>query len=153
MGEDLPLPPARLFERLAQIPGYTWDQSFEPFHSSYDNWHVYGIRHIPETDSSGPAPSPSVLSSGSNRSSPKLETRPSLRHHWSSISEADSDISSSRGDPEAIWTPVIARISTHVIRLERVSQDGASKEITTANILFFPTGIPREQIHHSDFGP
>jgi hypothetical protein len=27
LGEDLPLPPARLFERLAQIPGYTWDQS------------------------------------------------------------------------------------------------------------------------------
>jgi hypothetical protein len=27
LGEDLPLPPTRLFERLAQIPGYTWDQS------------------------------------------------------------------------------------------------------------------------------
>lgn len=27
LGEDLPLPPARLFERLAQIPGYTWDHS------------------------------------------------------------------------------------------------------------------------------
>jgi hypothetical protein len=27
LGEDLPLPPARLFERLAQVPGYTWDQS------------------------------------------------------------------------------------------------------------------------------
>lgn len=29
----LPVPPSRLFERLAQIPGYTWDQSIEPFHS------------------------------------------------------------------------------------------------------------------------
>lgn len=27
LGDDLPLPPARLFERLAQIPGYTWDHS------------------------------------------------------------------------------------------------------------------------------
>jgi hypothetical protein len=27
LGEDLPLPPARLFERLSQIHGYTWDQS------------------------------------------------------------------------------------------------------------------------------
>ena len=27
LGEDLPLPPAGLFERLAQVPGYTWDQS------------------------------------------------------------------------------------------------------------------------------
>lgn len=25
--------PARLFERLAQIAGYTWDQSIDPFHS------------------------------------------------------------------------------------------------------------------------
>lgn len=26
-------PPPRLYERLAQLPGYTWDQSFRPFHS------------------------------------------------------------------------------------------------------------------------
>jgi hypothetical protein len=26
-GEDLPLPPTRLFERLALVPKYTWDQS------------------------------------------------------------------------------------------------------------------------------
>lgn len=31
-------PPARLFERLRQIPGYIWDEEKEPFHSSYDNW-------------------------------------------------------------------------------------------------------------------
>lgn len=31
-------PPPRIFERLAQIAGYTWDDSKEPFHSSYDNW-------------------------------------------------------------------------------------------------------------------
>ena len=30
LGEDLPLPPARLFERLAQVPGYTWDQTVRP---------------------------------------------------------------------------------------------------------------------------
>lgn len=27
LGEDLPLPPARLFERLAHVPNYTWDRS------------------------------------------------------------------------------------------------------------------------------
>jgi hypothetical protein len=27
LGEDLPLPPMRLFERLASVPNYTWDQS------------------------------------------------------------------------------------------------------------------------------
>lgn len=26
-------PPPRLFERLAQLSGYTWDQSLQPFHS------------------------------------------------------------------------------------------------------------------------
>ena len=34
LGEQLPLPPNRLYERLAQIgTRYTWDQSIEPFHS------------------------------------------------------------------------------------------------------------------------
>jgi signal transduction histidine kinase/predicted ATPase/serine/threonine protein kinase/DNA-binding NarL/FixJ family response regulator len=42
-----------------------------------------------------------------------------MRHHWSSISETDSEISSARLDPEALWTPVVARISIHTIRLER----------------------------------
>lgn len=27
------VPPKHLYERLAQIPGYTWDQSIRPFHS------------------------------------------------------------------------------------------------------------------------
>lgn len=31
-------PPLRIFERLRQIAGYTWDESRAPFHSSYDNW-------------------------------------------------------------------------------------------------------------------
>ena len=32
-GEERDLPPSKLFERLAQLSGYTWDQSIEPFHS------------------------------------------------------------------------------------------------------------------------
>lgn len=32
-GVQVPSPPLRLFDRLAQLPGYTWDQSIEPFHS------------------------------------------------------------------------------------------------------------------------
>jgi hypothetical protein len=31
-------PPACLLERLRQIDGYTWDESRQPFHSSYDIW-------------------------------------------------------------------------------------------------------------------
>ncbi|KIX03037.1 uncharacterized protein Z518_06587 [Rhinocladiella mackenziei CBS 650.93] len=129
LGEDLPLPPARLFERLSQVPNYTWDRSFAPFHSTYDHWHVYGILHNPEI--LNPRASISTLTSfsalsGSTRSSPKLDPhRPSLRHHhWSSMSGAstDSENLSSRGDPDPIWQPVMARISTHVLRLEREFQ-------------------------------
>ena len=31
-------PPPRIFERLRQIAGYTWDDTQRPFHSTYDNW-------------------------------------------------------------------------------------------------------------------
>lgn len=31
--EGQPSPPARLYERLAQLSGYTWDQSIGPFRS------------------------------------------------------------------------------------------------------------------------
>lgn len=37
-GDD---PPARLYERLGQLPGYVWDEQREPVHSSYDNWCVF----------------------------------------------------------------------------------------------------------------
>ncbi|ETN36497.1 uncharacterized protein HMPREF1541_08775 [Cyphellophora europaea CBS 101466] len=125
LGEDLPLPPTRLFERLAHVPNYTWDQSFAPFHSTYDHWHVFGILHNPDVD--GPTTSSSFLTSrstrsGSARGSPKVDHRPSLRHtHWSSISgtSESSDFSSSKEEPDMIWIPVVARISTHMLKLER----------------------------------
>lgn len=31
-------PPSRIWDRLRQIAGYTWDDTKMPFHSSYDNW-------------------------------------------------------------------------------------------------------------------
>jgi hypothetical protein len=33
-------PPTRIFERLRQIAGYTWDENQRPFHSTYDNWYA-----------------------------------------------------------------------------------------------------------------
>ena len=36
--DDLLDSPARIYERLRSIAGYTWDESKPPFHSSYDNW-------------------------------------------------------------------------------------------------------------------
>ncbi|OJJ44276.1 hypothetical protein ASPZODRAFT_160906 [Penicilliopsis zonata CBS 506.65] len=125
LGEDLPLPPARLFERLAQLPGYTWDQIQEPFHSTYSHWHVFGLRHSPDSDASTPAATassrPSSLAARqSSSSSPRTESRPCFRHHWrSSLSESGSDLSLPRLDYDQVWMPVIARVSAHVVRLER----------------------------------
>lgn len=124
LGEDLPLPPARLFERLALLPGYIWDQSFDPIHSTYDHWHVAGIRHSAEHDAvATPGGNSSGNLSTNTRESPRTETtRPPFRHHWrSSLSESSSEISSSRADPEpeSFFLPVVARISSHVVRLER----------------------------------
>ncbi|KAF7172484.1 hypothetical protein CNMCM5623_004698 [Aspergillus felis] len=119
LGEDLPLPPARLFERLAQLPGYIWDQSVEPFHSTYNHWHVLGLRHCAESDVSTPAATSSGPSSLA-RNSPRAESRPFFRHHWrSSLSESSSELSLSRADHEPVWAPVVARVSSHVVRLER----------------------------------
>lgn len=117
--DDLPLPPARLFERLAQLPGYTWDQSVEPFHSTYNHWHVFGVRHSGDSDLSTPAATSSGPSSLA-RNSPRTDTRPPIRHHWrSSLSESSSDISIPHADNEPAWTPVVARVSSHIVRLER----------------------------------
>lgn len=119
LGEDLPLPPARLFERLASLPGYIWDTTIEPFHSTYDNWHVFGIKQVQDNDGSTPAATSSGPSS-ITRESPRTDVRPPFRHHWrSSLSESSSDFSASRVEHDPPWVPVVARISTHVVRLER----------------------------------
>ncbi|KAL4931190.1 putative sensor histidine kinase/response regulator [Aspergillus undulatus] len=119
LGEDLPLPPARLLQRLAQLPGYTWDQSSEPIHSTYNHWHVFGLRHATDLDASTPLATSSGPSSVA-RSSPRTDSRPPFRHHWrSSLSESSSELSLSRLDHELTWTPVVARVSSHVVRLER----------------------------------
>ena len=38
LSDDLLDPPLRLFERLRQIAGYTWDESQDPLHTSFDVW-------------------------------------------------------------------------------------------------------------------
>jgi len=123
LGEDLPLPPARLFERLGHLPGYTWDQSVEPFHSTYNHWHISGFHHAIEPDNLTPIATSSDLTSGPSslsRNSPRTELRPRLVNRRTSLSETSSDFSLSRaGEQEQIWIPVVARVSTNVIRLER----------------------------------
>ncbi|KAL8906915.1 MAG: hypothetical protein Q9207_001723 [Kuettlingeria erythrocarpa] len=114
--EEQDLPPNHLFDRLSHLSGYTWDQSIEPFHSSYDNWHVFGIQHAnSERTSSAPLPAAGAApSSASSRSSP----RPPQRHPNNS-SEMLSSLASTRTEQEQTFTPVIARVSSHILRLER----------------------------------
>ncbi|CAG7992670.1 unnamed protein product [Penicillium olsonii] len=121
-GEDLPLPPARLFERLGQLQGYTWDQAVEPFHSTYNHWHITGYRHALESDLSTPHATSSGPSSFT-RFSPRTEARPSARAlRRLSVSDTSSEVSLSNHhslEAETVWIPVIARISTNIVRLER----------------------------------
>lgn len=125
LGEDLPLPPECLFERLSHIPGYSWDSTQELIHTSYDNWHVTGVKLASGPEPPLPTPSTSSRSkeSSSAQASPRPDSRPPVRAQWRrSYSESSvSDVSNSGGrvDGEPSWLPVIARVSTNVVRLER----------------------------------
>ncbi|KAI5299583.1 hypothetical protein KEM55_001989, partial [Ascosphaera atra] len=85
LGEDLPLPPECLFERLAQIPDYCWDTTIEPTHSSYDNWHVTGIRIGSDHDI------PISTSSSSARSKDSFSTHTSNRVAAAGLGAANSN--------------------------------------------------------------
>ncbi|KAK0747571.1 hypothetical protein B0T21DRAFT_379590 [Apiosordaria backusii] len=129
--------PARLLERLHQIPGYAWDDSRPPFHSTYDNWHVYGTRFVSPFSSGGIIPtSPAPYTSPASQpvvSSFNLPpaNRPSSRDHRPSTSSQQSEVGSERSatsppgipptgsDVPVVEEPVVARISYHVLREER----------------------------------
>lgn len=126
-------PPPRLFERLAQLSGYTWDQSTPPYHSvrgtlsnvlcllcilliymlqSYDNWHVFGLHHSQDRPS---------IPIDSTQCSPLLgpATKAASSYRDTSTNDTASDTSGLRHVSERTYTPVVARISTHALRLER----------------------------------
>ncbi|TQN73435.1 Hybrid signal transduction histidine kinase K, partial [Colletotrichum shisoi] len=124
-------PPSRLFERLRQIAGYTWDESRLPFHTSYDIWHVCGTRFVspypPSSSSSHPASSPgSAARLQSGRPSPS-EHASSSSLHPGLPSDASSDFSaasppinpSGAAEISYVEEPVVARVSYHVLREER----------------------------------
>ncbi|KAL8403026.1 hypothetical protein RB594_008329 [Gaeumannomyces avenae] len=141
--------PARLVERLRQIAGYTWDDSIPIFHSSFDNWHVFGTRFVPAhagsshtqaptpshlySPSQPPAPSPQYAGSPGSFSKVSL-ARPGLMDTLSnnSLSAAPSDggsepsavsppplSHSNSAESPLIEEPVVARVSFHVLREER----------------------------------
>ncbi|KAK0723180.1 hypothetical protein B0T26DRAFT_642287 [Lasiosphaeria miniovina] len=129
--------PARILERLHQIAGYAWDDSRAPFHSTYDNWHVYGTRFVSPFSSAGtgtalatpPAPyfvatSPSLPNLGHpSRSSPSDQRVPGSVAH----SDAGSDRSAASpsaahsvvADAPVVEEQVVAKLSYNVLREER----------------------------------
>ncbi|KAI9852921.1 MAG: hypothetical protein M1838_003715 [Thelocarpon superellum] len=130
--EDLDDSFPRLLERLGQIPGYMWDDSIPPFHSSYGNWHIFGRRtaSTPSVSTSASS-SPSAASdskTSSSRSSPRSTIRPSPARAASDggsdgSGRSDQTVPSSpwaaRSDPTTPSPWVVARISSHALRLER----------------------------------
>ncbi|KAF2457500.1 putative histidine kinase HHK1p [Lineolata rhizophorae] len=117
---------AHLLGHLNEIPGYTWSADLLPFHSSYDNWHFYGV-------SPSPIPHHSQAVSRSQRSSNDASAsgptgRPPLRTHRSEgsssslSSAAATEVTSTPESPLPSMRQVIARVSSHALRLEREFQ-------------------------------
>ncbi|KAK4083506.1 uncharacterized protein Triagg1_1168 [Trichoderma aggressivum f. europaeum] len=131
-----PPPPPRLFERLRQIAGYSWDESTPPFHSTYDFWHVFGTRYIspslPPSTSSQNASSPgSVSKLQSGRPTPSDHGGPLSSYSFGYSSEPPASpqptahsnpLASPSTDATYIEEPVVARVSHHALREERAFQ-------------------------------
>ncbi|KAK5629485.1 hypothetical protein RRF57_005200 [Xylaria bambusicola] len=126
-------PPARIFERLRQLAGYSWDETIKPVHSTYDNWHFFGTRFVPH--STTPSTSAQTLSNSSSfpKISPNRAGTLSLESQLSSAPRSDgsseriastSPSTISVGSPtdgtlNLDGQPVVARVSYHVLREER----------------------------------
>ncbi|KAK4157451.1 hypothetical protein C8A00DRAFT_29599 [Chaetomidium leptoderma] len=126
--------PARILERLHQISGYTWDDARPPFHSTYDNWHVFGTRFVSPHSATPPAANaqhhagspPSVhnlapssrASSGDHRSHVSVSETESLSDR-SVGSLPPTSSTATTADAPFIAQHVVARVSYHVLREER----------------------------------
>ncbi|KAH4006879.1 hypothetical protein HBI56_033610 [Parastagonospora nodorum] len=111
---------SHIFARLIELHNYVWDPKIEPFHSSYDNWHFFGYE---KTSSAERPSSRSALTSPTPFSSHSPDSsRPGLtRSHRSSGSDT-SAITHNHGAEILQGRPVVCRVSTHTLRLEREFQ-------------------------------
>ncbi|KAM0335159.1 hypothetical protein ACHAQA_000200 [Verticillium albo-atrum] len=131
MSDDQHDPPARLFERLRQIAGYTWDDTHPPFHTTYDIWHAVGTKFVSPFS---PATSYPASSPGSSTRLQSGRPSPSEQYSSSSIIGAETQADASKdsslspasppiptSNPETPYAeePVVARISYHILREER----------------------------------
>lgn len=142
-------PPPRIFERLAQIAGYTWDESAALSHSSYDNWYVCPRRR-PHHPNGMEAPTPAAgrltaVTMGRHVFGIRFAPKYSSNHHSTSptafarsppstssrVSPGEPPSTASNGplseasvndDSTAgavVEEAVVARVSYHVLREER----------------------------------
>ncbi|CAH0014654.1 unnamed protein product [Clonostachys rhizophaga] len=141
MTEDVLDPPPRLYERLHQIAGYTWDESKLPFRSTYDFWHVFGTRCVspisPSTSQSHNISSPgsvSRLSSGNPSPAEHPGHHFDESHFAAQYTPPAQQVSPSQpnfphitsffsptlpSESSYVEEPVVARISYHGLREER----------------------------------
>ncbi|KAK8862425.1 histidine kinase HHK1p [Apiospora arundinis] len=111
-------PPARILERLGQIAGYSWE-SPALVHSTYDNWHVAGTRFVsPYSTATTPSQyvtsPPTYAGRSSTSPAPLDEAGGSDRSSASTPNASGPDLSNLEEQP------VVARVSYHVLREERV---------------------------------
>lgn len=145
-------PPLRLYERLRQLAGYTWDESEEAFHSSYDNWQVFGWKDVvhktyPKRTHSRP---------DSETNSPAVDPQ-SAGGYRNAASESGSESNTSHDDlPEAARIEVIARVSTHALREERayhICKNLIKKVDPEGDHIIRPLDIARLTSQQGDKGP
>ncbi|CAL3963255.1 unnamed protein product [Diplocarpon coronariae] len=151
LGDEQLDPPLRLFERLRQIPGYTWDESRDPTHSSYNNWEVYGWKDVRKSSSKATALRPeSELNSPSEL--------PSAGGYRRSAIESSSESTSSHDDTvlEQTRIDVIGRVSGHALREERayhLCKNLIRKVDPNGNHVIRPLDIARLTGQQGDKGP
>ncbi|PQE31946.1 hypothetical protein CJF32_00001528 [Rutstroemia sp. NJR-2017a WRK4] len=142
-------PPPRIFERLSQIAGYTWDEYKEPFHSSYDNWQVDGTKNTA-------APQGHSISR-SERNSSRPGTRSTSRSGTTdSDCGSDSGLSHDGAIGRGLGVRVIARISSHALREERafhICQNVIRSMDPDGNHIIRPIDLVRLQTQQGDKGP
>ncbi|KAI1781077.1 putative histidine kinase HHK1p [Hypoxylon cercidicola] len=125
-------PPARIFERLRQLGGFTWDESRRPFHSSYDNWHIYGTRFVSPYSTAAAATTTPLQALGSPPGIAKLVTSraPPGDAPTGFVPQSETSSDRSSTSPPAFSSlatdlsnveeqQITARVSYHVLREER----------------------------------
>lgn len=98
-----------LFRRLREITDVEWDESVSPCHSSYDDWHVWGEYSAPPTSN--------ITPTSSIHGSPIFSPLPSPPVTTVSTPHTSTVFAPAR-------QKIVARVSKHMVRLERQYQLG-----------------------------